>query len=111
MGATTQSQKTRNEILDEFHQRCDVTQKAYEDGLLDFEEKVVMMDRYRIECEEAVAQVNLDEAERKKRHKKILLGHEKEVDQFLKELLTAPPYVPPVPVAEDEEEDVEEETE
>ena len=118
MGATTKqkakaTQRTRNEILAEFHQRCDVTRKAQNEGLLDYEDAIEIMDGYRVECEEALMQVKTDEASRKKRHAKILLTHEKEVDQFLKELLAMPLVAPPkvVEEVEDDEEEQHEEQE
>lgn len=81
---------TRNEILNKFHTRCDVTRKAFEEGLLDQEQLVEMIDGYREECEQELAQVVVDEAARKRLHKKVQLAHEKEVDKFLEELLKTP---------------------
>ncbi len=81
---------TRNEILEKFHRRCDVTRKAMEDGLLDQEQLIEMCDGYREECEAELAQVVVDEAARKRLHKKVKLAHEKEIDKFLAELLQDP---------------------
>lgn len=53
---------TREEILQEFHRKCEIVNEAEEQDLLDRDEAQAMTDRYRVEADEQLAALERETA-------------------------------------------------
>ena len=74
---------TRNELLNEFHERSDVIRQAMEKGLLDMDDATRMIDEHRLVVEHQITLVDNSVAARKARQKKLKAQITREVEKFL----------------------------